>query len=189
MPGLAAALALASLMFEAPARAADASTASAPSGALANIHIDNFGEVDEHYFRGAQPRGDDFRALAAAGVRLVIDLAAEGDRAEGANAQAAGMRFVRIPMTTHDVPTPAVIAEFMSLVGDPANQPVYVHCIGGRHRTGVMTAIYRMTVDGWNAARAFSEMQQFKFGAVFLHPEFKDFIDHYVVAVAPGSRI
>ena len=150
------------------------------AGTLANIHIDNFGAIDEHYFRGAQPKGADFRALSAAGVKLVIDLAEEGSAAEGADVKAAGMQFVRIPMTTHDVPSPAVIAQFLSLVTNPANQPVYVHCIGGRHRTGVMTAIYRMTQDGWNAARAFSEMQQFKFGAVFLHPEFKDFIDHYV---------
>jgi tyrosine-protein phosphatase SIW14 len=156
------------------------------SAAIANIHIDNFGEINEHYFRGAQPKGGDFRALAGAGVKLVIDLAAEGDRAEAADAQAVGMRFERIPMTTHEVPSPAVIAQFMSLVTDPANQPVYVHCIGGRHRTGVMTAIYRMTVDGWNAARAFAEMQQFKFGAAFLHPEFKDFVEHYVAA-APAA--
>ena len=177
-----AALALLSMGSAIPASAADGTPATA--AAISNIHIDNFGAIDDHYFRGSQPKGEDFRTLAAAGVKLVIDLAAEGDAAEGANAGAAGMRFVRIPMTTHDVPSPAVVAQFMSLVTDPANQPVYVHCIGGRHRTGVMTAIYRMTADGWNAARAFSEMQQFKFGATFLHPEFKDFIDHYVVPAA-----
>jgi protein tyrosine/serine phosphatase len=94
------------------------------------------------------------------------------------------MRFVRIPMTTHDVPTPAVIAQFMSLVTDPANQPVYVHCAGGRHRTGVMTAVYRMTHDGWNSDRAFKEMKQYKFGADFLHPEFKRF----VYAYRPGPQ-
>ena len=39
---------------------------------------------------------------------------------------------------------------FLKIVNDPKNQPVYVHCVGGRHRTGVMTAIYRMTVDKWS---------------------------------------
>jgi hypothetical protein len=42
-----------------------------------------------------------------------------------------------------------------------------------------MTAIYRMTVDGWDAARAFAEMKEFKFGADFLHPEFKRFVFSY----------
>ena len=81
--------------------------------------------------------------------------------------------------------TPAVIAQFMSLVTDSANEPVYAHCIGGRHRTGVMTAIYRMTVDGWTNARAASEMKQFTFGADFLHPEFKKFV--YAFRVAPAA--
>ena len=93
-----------------------------------------------------------------------------------ANVKKAGMQFVRIPMTTHESPGPATIAEFLSLVNDPAKQPVYVHCIGGRHRTGVMTAIYRMTVEAWTPIQAFKEMKQYKFGADFLHSEFKDFV-------------
>jgi protein tyrosine/serine phosphatase len=53
---------------------------------------------------------------------------------------------------------------------------VYVHCVGGKHRTGVMTAAYRMTAERWNAQKAFSEMKQYNFGADFLHPEFKSFV-------------
>ena len=174
-----AGLALLALLSSVPAQARPVSGA-ATSSALSAIRIDNFGQIDEHYYRGAQPKGDDFRALAALGVKMMIDLAQEGDPAEEANAKAAGINFVRIPMTTHEVPSPKLIAQFLQLVNDPANQPVYVHCIGGRHRTGVMTAIYRMTVDGWNAAKAFAEMKQYKFGADFLHPEFKDFVNAYV---------
>src|SRR5262245_34315032 len=121
---------------------------AAPARAAA-IQIDNFGQIDAHYYRGAQPKGEDFKALSALGVKMIIDLASEGDAREEANSRAAGMSFVRIPMTTHQVPSPAVIAQFLSIVNNPANQPVYVHCIGGKHRTGVMTAIYRMTVDNW----------------------------------------
>src|SRR5437762_2436613 len=78
------------------ARAAAAQAIATPS----NIRIDNFGQVNANYFRGAQPRGHDFADLAGIGVKLVIDLAKEGDPSEGANAQRAGMRFVRIPLTT-----------------------------------------------------------------------------------------
>ena len=69
-----------------------------------------------------------------------------------------------------------------------------MHCVGGRHRTGVMTASYRMTNAGWTAEQAFNEMKQYKFGADFLHPEFKDFVYSYrpettrtTVAVAASS--
>ena len=50
----------------------------------------------------------------------------------------AGMDFYRIPMTTRVPPTGEQIDLFLRLVNDPAAQPVYVHCEGGKHRTGVM---------------------------------------------------
>ena len=174
-----AGLLLSGVLAVSPAVSAD--TNPPASAALSAIRIDNFGRINDQYYRGAQPKGADFPALSALGIKLMIDLAAEGDREEEANAGAAGIRFVRIPMTTHTVPSPAVIAQFLSLVNDPANQPVYVHCMGGKHRTGVMTAIYRMTMDGWNAARAVDEMKRFKFGPTFLHPEFKAFVEEYVL--------
>jgi protein tyrosine/serine phosphatase len=61
-------------------------------------------------------------------------------------------------------------------VNDPANQPVYVHCQGGRHRTGVMTAVYRLTHDGWNADRAFSEMKEYEFAKGLGHGALKQFV-------------
>jgi hypothetical protein len=42
-----------------------------------------------------------------------------------------------------------------------------------------MTAVYRMTHHGWTGAQAFKEMKQYKFGADFLHPEFKKFVYEY----------
>ena len=154
---------------------------------MANVRIENFGRVNDHYYRGAQPKGGDFADLAVLGIKTVIDLAEEGDRAEEGNATKAGMKFVRIPMTTHETPGPQTIAKFLALVNDPASQPVYVHCMGGRHRTGVMTAIYRMTADAWTPLRAFSEMKQYKFGADFLHQEFKDFVLGFTAAAAPDG--
>jgi tyrosine-protein phosphatase SIW14 len=183
------ALALSLGSAPAPAFAGERPAAHGPtSPALDRIRIDNFGRIDDHYYRGAQPKGHDFADLAAIGVKTVIDLADEGDRAEEANAKAAGMHFIRIPMTTHVTPTPDVIGRFLTIVNDPANQPVYVHCMGGRHRTGVMTAIYRMTVDGWQPTQAFAEMKQYKFGADFLHQEFKDFVLRFTAAVTPAAQ-
>jgi len=141
--------------------------------------IENFGAVNEHYYRGAQPAGQAYADLAASGVKLVIDLQEDGLASEPAFVQGAGMKFVRIPMNTRVAPTSEQVALFLQLVNDPANQPVYVHCAGGRHRTGVMTAVYRMTQEGWTADRAFQEMKQYRFGADFLHPEFKRFVYAY----------
>jgi tyrosine-protein phosphatase SIW14 len=156
-----------------------AASASA-SANLSQVRIDNFGRVNDNYYRGAQPDGRDYADLAAIGVKTLVNLTSDdADPGERAMTERAGMHYFQIPMTTHQPPTAAQLAEFMRIVNDPANQPVYVHCVGGRHRTGVMTAAYRMSEDGWTAERAFKEMKDFKFGADFLHSEFKDFVYAY----------
>jgi len=152
---------------------------AAPARPASTITIDNFGQVGPRYYRGAQPRGGDYSDLAALGVKTVIDLTRDGDPEEPSLARAAGMKFYRIPMTTHETPSPETVARFLKLVDDPANQPVYVHCQGGRHRTGVMTAVYRMSDDHWTADRAFGEMKKYNYGPDFLHPEFKQFVYSY----------
>jgi len=159
--------------------AALASNAAA-SANLSQVRIDNFGRVNDSYYRGAQPDGRDYSDLAAIGVKTLVNLTSDdADPGERAMAERAGMQYFQIPMTTHQPPTDVQLAEFMRIVNDPANQPVYVHCVGGRHRTGVMTAAYRMSEDGWTADRAFKEMKDFKFGADFLHSEFKEFVYAY----------
>jgi hypothetical protein len=47
-----------------------------------------------------------------------------------------------------------------------------------------MTAVYRMTHDGWTADQAFKEMKQYKFGSDRLHPEFKQFVYGYTATIA-----
>lgn len=174
-----AALLLISWMAGAPA--AQTLSAARPAAIdTSKIRIDNFGRVNATYYRGAQPQGRDYADLAALGIRTVINLTSDdADAAEQAMAERAGLRYLQLPMNTHREPTEAELAKFLAIVNDPASQPVYVHCVGGRHRTGVMTASYRITHDGWTADRAFAEMKQYKYGADFLHPEFKRFVYAY----------
>jgi protein tyrosine/serine phosphatase len=159
------------------AQAPDQSLRSAP-------HIENFGQVDDSYFRGAQPEPADYPALAAFGVRTVIDLTKDGRSDESSLVQRAGMKFVRIPLTTSDAPSRAAVADFLKLVSDPANLPVFVHCQGGRHRTGTMTAIYRITKDGWSADRAYQEMKQYGFETLIGHPVLKKFVYDFAAHAA-----
>ena len=159
-----------------------------PAVSLSSIRIDNFGRLNPAYYRGAQPQGRDYADLAAIGIRTVIDLQADGDNsAEAGLVEAAGMRFYRIPMTTRVAPTAEQLALFLQVVNDPAQQPVYVHCKGGRHRTGVMSAVYRLEKDGWTADQAFREMKEYDFGLDFLHPEFKQFVYTYRIHDEPNA--
>jgi tyrosine-protein phosphatase SIW14 len=165
----------------APAQAQFASAEPATvSASIASIRIDNFGQVDSNYYRGAQPQGQDYANLAGLGIKAVINLTSDDASAdEQTMTERAGMKYFQIPMTTHVPPTAAQLTEFLKIVNDPASQPVYVHCVGGRHRTGVMTAVYRISRSSWSPDQALKEMKQFKFGADFLHSEFKQFVYAY----------
>jgi protein tyrosine phosphatase (PTP) superfamily phosphohydrolase (DUF442 family) len=159
------------------------------AAALSRIRIDNFGKINDNYFRGAQPKARDYADLSAMGIKTVIDLQKDGPSDEPGLVRRAGMQFYRIPMTTSVAPTEAQIAQFFKIVNDPANQPVFVHCAGGRHRTGTMTALLRMTQDGWNADRAYSEMKRFHFEGFLDHPVLRRFVYAYKpvpVTAPPG---
>ena len=166
-------------------------TAAAPS---VQIRIDNFARVSDTYFRGAQPKGSDYADLARLGIKTVINLIGDSDLdpMEPSSVEKQGMRYLAIPMSTRKAPTAKQLESFLAIVNDAASQPVYVHCVGGRHRTGVMTAVYRMTKDGISGAEAFSEMKRFNYGPDFLHPEFKKFVYEYdakkAVAANAGNQ-
>jgi protein tyrosine/serine phosphatase len=174
-------LRLSSVLIAALLLAASASAQTKSSPEPAKVRIKNFGRTSDNYFRGAQPESRDYPDLAGLGVRTVIDLTRDGRPDEQAFVQRAGMKFYRIPLTTSERPSEAAVAQFLKLVNDPANQPVFVHCQGGRHRTGVMTAVYRMTRDGWSADRAYEEMKRYHFESFPGHPVLKQFVyDYYV---------
>jgi protein tyrosine/serine phosphatase len=153
------------------------------------IHIDNFGRIGDAYYRGAQPDGRGFADLVTLGVKTVIDLTAHGHADEQLMVENDGMKFYRIPLTTSHRPSDAAVIRFLELVNDPARQPVYVHCEGGRHRTGVMTAVYRMTHDSWTADQAYAEMKQYRFEGFPSHPTLKRFVfDYYAQLARPEMR-
>ncbi len=125
--------------------------------------IKNFGKVNENYYRGSQPTEIEFEQLERIGIKTVIDL--RKDKKTGAVdwVTKAGMQYFNIPMKASRAATEEQTNYFLKLVNDPANWPVYVHCKGGRHRTGALTAAYRISHDGWTADRAFTEMKEYEF--------------------------
>ena len=176
---------LSAVAIAAPAIAQTTTPIPAATASLSRIQIGNFGRINDNYFRGAQPRGTDYRDLAAIGVKTVIDLQADGPSNEAGAVKAAGMNFIRIGLTTTKAPTEAQVARFLDIVNDPANQPVFVHCAGGRHRTGTMTALYRMTNEGWTPAQAYNEMKQYRFEGFPDHPVLRNYVYAYKAAPQP----
>jgi tyrosine-protein phosphatase SIW14 len=68
------------------------------------------------------------------------------------------------PRSTPGGPRPAVLDEFLALLDDPDAYPILLHCKAGLHRTGVLTAVYRMEYQGWSRESAFRELKAHGFG-------------------------
>ena len=120
-------------------------------------------------YRSGQPSARQLGAIVSKhDVRTLVNL--RGTDALGKDKRAVdevefakshGLRYVNIPYSNSGAQ--AQIAEFLTVVADPANRPVLVHCAEGIERTGVMVAAYRMKVQGWPLAKALAEMKQFGF--------------------------
>ena len=147
---------------------------------FSQVRIKNFGQMDDRFYRGAEPKTlADFEALKALGISTIIDLQAKPEPTEKGWVESLGMRYVNIPMIEKKYPRPEHVAEFMKLVDDPATGKFYLHCAGGRHRTGALGAVYRYEKYGWNYEQVYAEMKKFDFYTAWGHGSFKDFVKDY----------
>lgn len=156
-----------------------AALAKSKNSQFPHIKIKNFGQMDERFFRGSRPENGDYAALAQLGVKTIIDLTDNSRDYEQPAVEAAGLRYVNIPMEDKSYPSMDQVNQFLKVVDDPATGKFYVHCAGGRHRTGVMGAVYRFTHDNWNLDQALSEMDRYEFNSGYGHGKQRDFVQAY----------
>jgi protein tyrosine/serine phosphatase len=123
--------------------------------------IENFYQVDQNVYRGAQPTDDGFKYLAKIGVKTVIDLREADQRAksEETAVTAAGMKYINVPMTGLTPPSEAQISSILGIL-EGGSGAVFVHCKRGADRTGVVIASYRIDHDGWDNAQALKEAKE-----------------------------
>ena len=157
----------------------------------AAVKIKNFGQMDERFYRGARPKQEDFKDLAALGIKTVIDLTDDPTEDERFTIEALGMKYVHIPMVEKKYPTEEATNTFLKVTSDPATGKFFVHCAGGRHRTGAMGAVYRYQNYHWNFDQVYAEMKQYDFYTSWGHGAFKDFVkdyyDHMLAAKASAK--
>src|SRR5947208_14293792 len=84
--------------------------------AFSNIHIRNFGKMDDRFYRGAQPDEADYKNLKALGIQTVIDLQDSPTSYEKRDGEALGMRYVNIPMSDSSYPKEESNNAFLKLV-------------------------------------------------------------------------
>ncbi len=165
-----------------PGAAATPRTAAAAAGRawaqpLARPGLPNLHRVSPELYRGAQPTAEGMAQLRALGVRTVVNLRAshsDSDKLAG-----TGLRYVPIPVTAVGIGDDDV-ARFLRVAADPAAQPVFVHCQHGADRTGLMVAMYRVAVQGWEREAAIDEMLH---GGFHFHGIYEPVLAGYVRTV------
>jgi uncharacterized protein (TIGR01244 family) len=147
--------------------------------------IPNFHRVDEHVYRGAQPAAEGWKTLSNLGVKTVIDLRHDGEngehstKAEAQAVEAAGMRYVNVPLGGISAPSNADIGKILALFA--SKEPVFVHCRYGKDRAGTAVACYRIAHDSWSNAKAFLEAKE-----MGLH-WFEVSMKRYIMGFQPGA--
>jgi protein tyrosine/serine phosphatase len=155
----------------------------------AYAELPNFHQVNARLYRGGQPRRGGLGRLAALGVKTVVNLRDDDDRAqdEEREARSLGLRYFNVPISRAGRPGRERIKELMVLIDAPENQPVFVHCKRGADRTGAVIAVYRITHDGWTGEQALDEAEAYGIG--FWQHGKKDFIkDYYRDHAAPAKK-
>jgi len=131
-------------------------------GLPATNGIRNFGRIDDHLYRGAQPDAEGVARLKELGVAMIINLRAakKGPDAESAEAQSHSILYTNIPLQGMGRPSLDDMTRIISLI-EKSPGPVFVHCEHGCDRTGTVVACYRIKHDGWNAETALTEADHY----------------------------
>jgi protein tyrosine phosphatase (PTP) superfamily phosphohydrolase (DUF442 family) len=108
------------------------------------------GATESRVFPGLKERG--YKSIVNLREATEVGAAIPESRAM---ASANGLKFIHLPLNAAK-PDEAVVDEFIKVVTDPANQPVFINC-GSANRVGAVWLAKRMLVDKWDEARALEE--------------------------------
>lgn len=158
-------------------------------------------------YRSGQMTGEGFaKAVSRFGIRTVINLQDDypdprieqsflhrTTTKESDLCKQIGVRYVQIspdliPRRLIPAQRPAAIDQLLAVLDDPASYPVLLHCRAGLHRTGVLTAVYRMEYEGWTHQDALEEVLRNGFGE-YPCTAANDYVRQYVLSYRPGLRM
>jgi protein tyrosine/serine phosphatase len=128
-----------------------------------------FRRLNENYMRGSQPAHGGIEVLRRLGAKAMVDLRSTYDHTDeiGVAAELAGLRYYWLPLSVWNPPTDKEAKDIITLVTDESKGPFYVFCSDGLHRTGEMSAIYRVVRDKWTVEQALKEMDELGFNPYY----------------------
>ena len=118
--------------------------------------LENLHRITPTLYRSAQPRRADMAALQQLGIRTVVSLRSFND--DKKVFAGSGIRLVRVPINTWSIDDAKVLRALTAIREAQKHGAVLIHCMHGADRTGVVAAVYRMALQGWDKDAARHEM-------------------------------
>jgi tyrosine-protein phosphatase SIW14 len=115
--------------------------------------LSNSFRIDSIFYRAEQPSKSDMKALETDGFKTILNL--RNVRNDKRKARGTSLTLVHVPVNTWRMSYDDVVTSLKEI--QAAKKPVLLHCIHGSDRTGVVTACYRMTGQGWSKEDAIDE--------------------------------
>jgi protein tyrosine phosphatase (PTP) superfamily phosphohydrolase (DUF442 family) len=124
------------------------------------VDIRNWRRLDERLTTSGQPTEPQLKALAALGVRHVVNLGLHTHEKaladEASSVAALGMTYTHLPVDFQN-PTAEDLQAFYETMGRLGDQVIHVHCIAN-YRVSAFLYRYRIDVLGWPEARARADL-------------------------------
>jgi hypothetical protein len=141
------------------------------------VPIPNFAQVSKTIYRGALPDEAGYRGLIErVGVERVCSIIEHEVRADRERALSAGIKEWRhIAFSDRAAPARERVREWLDYIRTAdTSGALFTHCRGGRHRTGMLIGVYRVTDCGWTKEQAFGEMQKYGWYSALGHRPLRD---------------
>lgn len=144
--------------------------------------ITNFTKVDAVVACGGATETSALEGLKADGFKSVINLRLASEAGANidenqAKATALGLNYFHLPLSGAS-PDPKIVDQFLGVVSNPANQPVYIHC-GSANRVGAVWLVKRVLQDGWPVDKATTEAKAIGLSAPGLEKFALEYIDSH----------
>lgn len=154
-----------------------AQTAPPPVQSIEGVR--NYTKVDATIGCAGATDSKALASIAKLGYKAVLNLreateaGANIDESRAA-AEAAGLKYIHLPFKGSE-PDPKVADQFLKVVTDTGNQPVFIHC-GSANRVGGLWLIKRMLVDNWTEERAVAEAKSIGLSSAALQKFALDYV-------------
>lgn len=109
----------------------------------------NFHIAAKGVWRSSQPNKESLSRMKEHGLKSVINLRSNEitHRWEKKLANKLELNYYHFPMDARAKQYENILKKILIIMHDPIKQPLLIHCLSGKDRTGLLVALYRLRYD------------------------------------------